>query len=118
MTKQPADFLTAAKAASRRQKVEIDGLPAVYAQPLTEEDIEVISNRCLLPGKKPEDGDSAFDNRRLMREIVCATVVDARGKRVIPEGKEDELRKLPASVSRALVQKALAVNGMSAAGND
>ncbi len=118
MTKKNVDFLTAAKASARREKVELDGLPTVYAQPLTEEEIEAISNRCLLPGKKPEDGDSAFDNRKLMREIVGATIVDGRGKRVIPEGNEDELRKMPAQVSRVLVQVALAANGMAQAGND
>jgi hypothetical protein len=119
VTKRNEDFLSAAKASSRREKIEIEGLPVVYAQPLTEEDVEAISARCLLPGKKPEDGDNAYDNRKLTREIVCASIVDAKGRRVIPEGKEAELRKLPAHVSRALVQHALRVNGMTgeSAGN-
>lgn len=105
-----ADFLTAAKS-YKREKIEIDGLPVVYAKPLSAADVNALSRAHLREGKEPGD-DDAYDNEALTLAIVAASLVDVRGKPVVPAARAAELRDLPNATLTALQQVALRINGM------
>lgn len=112
-TMNGADFLAAAKAAGKREKVACPGLAReVYARALSGAEVERISALAVKEGGDPGD-PKAYDNARLILLTVGAAIVDARGKRLVPEGREHELPELPNAIYAALRDKALRVNGMA-----
>jgi hypothetical protein len=113
------DFLTKAMALGKPQPVDdIPGLGMkVFVQSLSGAAVDAIAEQCLKPGKETTD-DDAFDDEALTLQITVASIVDKKGKRLIPEGRESEWSKLPALVQAPLRLAALRANGMSgAAGN-
>lgn len=110
------DFLTAAKAVGQRQRVDVPGIDrAVYACTLSAADVRQITESCILPGKKATDGEAAFDENRLTLMLIAASIQDAQGKRLIPDGRESEIDEIPNAIKAALQSAALAVNGMGQA---
>lgn len=115
--KRPApggDFLTAAK--GMLEVVPVEGLPDglginVYVRPLTAREYDRLMTSCLQPGKALGD-DDAFDSREVTMRVIGASVVDADGERLIPEGREAEIEDLGQDVFQAISSAALAANGM------
>lgn len=113
--KQSGDFLSQAKAAGQREKVEPPGMDMdVYAVTLSYGEVRRITEACLKPGRKVDEGD-AYDDDKLTQMLVAASIQDANGDRLIPEGREAELFGLPNPIQIALQNAALRVNGMGAA---
>jgi len=109
-----ADFLTAAKAAGRREKIDIEGVEFdAYARTMSAAEHRRLGEASLKPGGKP--GNRAdYDDDALTQYVIAACVVDAEGARLIPEGREAELEDLPSQVRAALQKAVLRVNGMDA----
>lgn len=108
------DFLAAAKQAGGRERVKLPGLAReVYVRMVSRAEMTRIQEASLKPGGKSSDPD-AYDNERLVLLTVAAAAVDARGRRLIPEGREQELLDIPFAIQNALQTAALRINGMSA----
>ncbi len=113
MAGKKSDFLTAARAAGRSEQLEFPEIGyTVFARALSAADVRRITASSLKPGKKPTDGEDAYDDDKLSLAIVAASIVDEQGARVIPEGREADLSDLPNAIYTALQQAALRVNGM------
>lgn len=109
------DFIAQAKAAGRREKVDVPGMDMdVYAVTLTHGAVRRITEACLKDGRKPDEAD-AYDEDMLTQMMVSASIVDGDGERLIPEGRESEIEDLPNPIQLALQSAALRVNGMGAA---
>jgi len=107
------DFMTLALAMGDLVPHDVPGLGMeVFIKPLSAAEVDIISEHCLREGGDPTD-DKAYDNDQLALFITAASVVDAKGNRLIPAGREPELEALPAAVFRPLQTKALQVNNMS-----
>jgi len=109
------DFLTKAKASVKTESVPLPSMKmTVTARGLSVDNMDMIIEKCTLPGKTmAHDGVSAIDNSLQIIHIVAASIVDDDGSRLIPEGRERELKELPQAVYGALQTAALRVNGMS-----
>jgi len=117
-TRKKGDFLSQAKSAGHQEKVDVQGVDMdVYACTLSRAQVRQITESCLRPGKKMTDADG-YDEDKLTQRIVAASIVDAKGVRLVPEGREHELDDLPNPVQMALQVAAFRVNGMGGAGND
>lgn len=113
MAGKKGDFLSAARAAGSREQLDFPDLGwTVFARALSAADVRRITAASLKPGKKPTDGEDAYDDDKLTLAIVAASIVDAGGERVVPEGREAELSDLPNAIYTALQQASLRVNGM------
>ncbi len=109
------DFLTLAKAAGQREKVDIPGMDMdVYAVTLSHGDVRRITEAALRPGKSAGD-DGAYDDDKLTQLLVSASIEDEKGGRLIPEGREAELEELPNPIQLAIQAASLRVNGMGPA---
>lgn len=112
-TKKPQDFLSIAKAGSPSEVVVIPSTgQRVHARALSAAAVRKITAAALRPGKKPTDGDDAFDEDALTTAIIAASITDAHGERLVPEGREAELADLPNALYLQLQAAALRVNGM------
>lgn len=112
-----ADFLSAARA-SGRETITLPGMDRkVVVRALSALEVERISKSCQKPGT---DGtkNAHYDNEKLTLCIIVASLTDEKGKRIIPEGREHELRELPNRIVAVLQTAALRINGLGAdAGN-
>ncbi len=107
-----ADFLAAAKAAWRREKIEIEGLETpVYVRCLSAAENRRIGEACRKAGAKASD-PAGYDNEAFMRAMIAACLVDGAGRRLIPEEREAEIEDMPNHVALALQRAVLKVNGM------
>lgn len=112
-SRKSGDFLTAAKAVIPSETLHLADLGRdVVVRGLSVAEMRQVSLSCLLPGKRPAD-EGAFDNERLTRAIVAASVRDADGSRLIPADRVDELQELPSGIYSALQGAAMRVNGMA-----
>ncbi len=111
-TKLKPDFLSDLRTSVLTEKIDLPGMKQkTYARALSAAEVRRISAACLLPGKTVADAD-AFDTDRLTECIVAAAIVDAKGHRLIPEGRESEMYDLPNRVYTTLQSAALRANGM------
>lgn len=110
------DFLAKAKASSISKTIELLGMKVVV-RALSVQEMETVYASCLLPGKSEADGEVAYDNKKVGLHMIASCVFDENGNRLIPEGREDELRDLPHSVYQPLQSAVLKLNGLSAEGN-
>ncbi len=109
------DFLSRAKAAALSKDVPLPSMDmTVTVRALSVGEMDVISDACLNDGKDVGD-DDAFDNKKLIHHVIAASAVDENGDRLIPEGRESEVKDLPNVVYAPLQTAALSVNGMSGA---
>lgn len=111
-----ADFLTAARALHRREKVDLPAdmdFGAVYVKTLSAAETRAVTFACLKPGHEPGDED-AFDDDKVERAMIGAALVDGKGRRLIPEGREAEIDDLPQSVQTAINLAYRKLNGAAA----
>ena len=110
------DFLAAAMARHRQVPVE---LPAgmnitAFVRTLSAAESRRITQACVREGRQITD-DDAIDNERLERALLAAALVDEKGHRLIPEGREDELADLPQEIMTPVNQAYNRLQGFAAA---
>lgn len=111
--KAPPDFLAMGKASNRIEKLNLVGFDMdVYATALSKREVVMITESCVLPGKKATDGEGAIDNDKLAAAMIAATITDKKGRRLVPVGRESELEEFGAENYTIMQNVTLRINGM------
>lgn len=97
------------EALAATDRAQFDALiKQVTIKPLTEREARKV--RPMFTVQKQGD-EPEIDNDRMIESFMGACIVDAKGKRAIPEGREEEIADLPAYMFQALAVPVLAANG-------
>jgi len=107
------DFLTAVKAAGRKEAVALPNMEgvSVFVKSLSAAAFRRISEQSLKNGKSVNDPD-AYDEEALNRKILAESLVDENDERLIPEGREHETEDFPLEIRRILIKAAFSINGI------
>lgn len=111
------DFLSAARA-SGKETITLPGMDGEFVvRALSAAEVQRISDLHRKPGTDGSKNDH-YDNEAMTLAIIAASITDKNGNRVIPEGREAEMRDLPNRVYMPLQSAALRINGLGVdAGN-
>lgn len=113
-TRKPADFLAAAKSATKSEPVALPTLGrTVYVRALSAAAMRALLDANLRSGKQHGD-DDAYDNEALEYQMLAAMLFDADGKRLVPEDRAAELAEISNADYSALQTAVSRVNGTGA----
>lgn len=115
------DFLKSAKALVPKQELDLPEVGmTVFVHGMTARDITEANKAATKPlpkGRKGQADGGELDSERLTVELLARSLHDKDGKRLIPEGREDEINDLPYAIINKITAVVFSINGMKAPEN-
>ena len=116
--KKDYDFLTSAKALAPTETIDLPELDLkVQVRGLTAREINQANKaatKILIKGKKGKPDEVEVDGEKLTAALLARSLFTLDGKRLIPEGREDEVFDLPHDLVAKLTKTVFSINGMKA----